>query len=112
MTTEEDQYGSQCPFCKTAVPLDATVCTGCSARKGTRMDAMDPTHQWARFFVWASTVGLAACVTFMIWSAWNKSHDFVLLLVAIGATVITYGVHRLYKALVGTVADPRWIRND
>lgn len=111
MTTKNDPYGDQCPFCKTAVPLDATVCTGCHARKGTRMDAMDPIHQWARFFVWASTVGLAACVAVTSWSTWNKSHDFGQLVIAVCATALTYGVHRMYKALLGTVADPQWIRN-
>ncbi len=108
MTTKEDPYGDTCPFCRTTVPLDAIVCTGCNARKGTRMDAMNPTHQWSRFFVWASTVGLAACLTWGAWSDWHKSKGSLLL--AVVATVVTYGVHRLYKALLGTVADPQWIR--
>lgn len=103
-------YGDECPFCKTVVPRDATVCTGCNATKGHRFDAMGPGEQWARFFVWCSSVGLALCVTLMAWSQWWRDRAVVPFCLGLAATILAYGVHRLFRWMFGTVVDPLWVR--
>src|SRR6266702_1356799 len=47
-------YGDKCGFCATPVPLEATVCTGCGAHKGT---VAEVGGMLGRFSAWAYTFG-------------------------------------------------------
>ena len=56
---------SSCPFCKTDIPVGASVCVGCGARKGTRSDTIPPLASLMRIGVWCNTLGVIISVACM-----------------------------------------------
>jgi hypothetical protein len=126
-----DPYGPVCPFCRTAVPAAATVCTGCGARKGARVDLV--ASPLGRFFVWCSTVGVVLVAWLGgTWILLTSPPEMLLgplsqyfsrppfmasmstWLVAIGWFIGGLLVFKLvvavWRGLFGRLSDPHWVR--
>jgi len=104
-------YGDKCGFCHTAVPATASVCTGCGARKGTRVDLHEGGSAFIRFAMWASSVGFVLLLT--VWGAiasYQQGSIALALLWAAGGLFLTKICARVWKKIFGTLADPLWVR--
>lgn len=77
MTTQK-AYGSSCPFCSTAVPEEASVCSACGAMKGTRSDTFSPGQSLIRASIWLNVFGFIFFVTGMIVFGGEWATDSVL----------------------------------
>jgi hypothetical protein len=71
----QDSYGGVCPFCSTSVPLEATICAGCGARKGTKSDGRTPMASLMLAGLWCNTLGLILFATglFLFQGGWKDS---------------------------------------
>lgn len=104
-------YGDKCGFCHTAVPVRATVCTGCGAYKGIRGDTQNGVSAFVRFGMWTSSVGFVLLLTF--WgavSSYQRGEIVLAVLWTAGGLFLTKICARVWTKIFGTLADPLWVR--
>lgn len=98
------RYGTQCPFCMSAVPGQASVCAGCGAEKTIAMAGWSP----LLFLAWLAVLfALGVFVLMAVSWGWEKAG----LIGAIVTPVIPGAI--LWFALKGTYAlatKARWSR--
>jgi hypothetical protein len=85
-------YASNCPFCHTAVPAEATVCSGCQAVKG----ATGGRSPDARKFIALGWIFVAIGIIFgfgaLMFAPWTGNHRGVMDLPLVGYVHLSLGV--------------------